>query len=38
MTQTLSQFKIDIAEDTISNTYEKILEGLTLRLREFSAI
>ena len=34
-TQTLSQFKIDIAEDTISNTYEKILEGLTLRLESF---
>ena len=33
--QTLSQFKIDIAEDTISNTYEKILEGLTLRLESF---
>ena len=33
--QTLSEFKIDIAEDTISNTYEKILEGLTLRLESF---
>ena len=34
-TETLSQFKIDIAEDTISSTYEKILEGLTLRLESF---
>ena len=33
--ETLSQFKIDIAEDAISNTYEKILEGLTLRLESF---
>ena len=33
--QTLSEFKIDIAEDTISNTYEKVLEGLTLRLESF---
>ena len=33
--QTLSQFKTDIAEDTISNNYEKILEGLTLRLESF---
>ena len=33
--QTLSEFKIDIAEDTISNTYEKILEGLTLRFESF---
>ena len=34
-TQTLSEFKIDISEDTISSTYEKILEGLTLRLESF---
>ena len=34
-TQTLSEFKIDIVEDKISNTYEKILEGLTLRLESF---
>ena len=34
-TETLSEFKIDIAEDTISNNYEKILEGLTLRLESF---
>ena len=33
--QTLSEFKIDIAEDKVSNTYEKILEGLTLRLESF---
>jgi hypothetical protein len=33
--QVLSEFKIDMAEDTISNTYEKILEGLTLRLESF---
>ena len=33
--QTLSEFKIDIAEDKISNTYEKTLEGLTLRLESF---
>lgn len=33
--KTLSEFKIDIADDTISNTYEKILEGLTLRLESF---
>jgi hypothetical protein len=33
--QTLSEFKVDIAEDTISNIYEKILEGLTLRLESF---
>tara|TARA_B110001452_G_C15007710_1_gene352317 strand:- start:29 stop:637 length:609 start_codon:yes stop_codon:yes gene_type:complete len=33
--QVLSEFRIDIAEDTISNTYEKILEGLTLRLESF---
>ena len=33
--QTLSEFKVDISEDTISNTYEKILEGLTLRLESF---
>ena len=31
----LSEFKTDIAEDTISNNYEKILEGLTLRLESF---
>ena len=34
-TKTLYQFKIDIAEDTVSNNYEKILEGLTLRLESF---
>ena len=34
-TQTLTQFKIDINEDTVSNTYEKILEGLTLRFESF---
>ena len=33
--ETLSQFKIDIAEDTISSPYEKILEGLTLRFESF---
>ena len=33
--QTLSEFKIDIAEDKVSNTYEKTLEGLTLRLESF---
>ena len=33
--QTLSELKIDIVEDEISNTYEKILEGLTLRLESF---
>ena len=33
--QTLSEFKMDIAEDTISSTYEKTLEGLTLRLESF---
>ena len=33
--QTLSEFKIDIAEDKISNTYEKTLEGLTLRFESF---
>ena len=33
--QILSQFKVDISEDTISNTYEKILEALTLRLESF---
>ena len=34
-TQTLNEFKIDINEDTVSNTYEKILEGLTLRFESF---
>jgi hypothetical protein len=34
-TKTLYQFKIDIAEDKVSNHYEKILEGLTLRLESF---
>ena len=34
-TQTLYEFKIDINEDTVSNTYEKILEGLTLRFESF---
>ena len=34
-TQTLTQFKIDINEDTVSNTYEKILEGLTFRFESF---
>ena len=34
-TQTLNEFKIDIKEDTVSNTYEKILEGLTLRFESF---
>ena len=33
--QTLNEFKIDINEDTVSNTYEKILEGLTLRFESF---
>ena len=34
-TQTLNEFKIDINEDTVSNNYEKILEGLTLRFESF---
>ena len=33
--ETLEEFKIDISEDTISSTYDKILEGLTLRFEKF---
>jgi hypothetical protein len=33
--ETLEEFKTDISEDTISSTYEKILEGLTLRFEKF---
>ena len=33
--ETLEEFKTDISEDTISSTYDKILEGLTLRFEKF---
>ena len=29
------EFKTEISEDTISSTYDKILEGLTLRFEKF---
>ena len=32
--EALKEFKTDIYEDTISTTYEKILEGLTLRFEK----
>ena len=32
--ETLEEFKTDISEDTISSTYDKILEGLTLRFEK----
>ncbi len=31
----LAEFKVDIAEDTISGNYEKILEGIILRLESY---
>ena len=33
--ETLREFKTDISDDTISSTYDKILEGLTLRFEKF---
>ena len=33
--ETLEELKKDIANDTISSTYDKILEGLTLRFEKF---
>ena len=33
--EALEEFKFDISEDTISSTYDKILEGLTLRFEKF---
>ena len=33
--ETLEEFKTDISGDTISSTYDKILEGLTLRFEKF---
>ena len=33
--ETLEELKKDIADDTISSTYDKILEGLTLRFENF---
>ena len=33
--EVLAELKADIAEDTISSTYDKILEGLTLRFEKF---
>ncbi len=31
----LTELKVDIADDTISSTYDKILEGLTLRFEKY---
>ena len=33
--EVLSELKEDIADDTISNTYDKILEGLSLRFEKY---
>ena len=33
--EVLSELKADIAEDTISSTYDKILEGLSLRFEKY---
>ncbi len=33
--EALEEFKTDIFEDSISNTYDKILEGITLRFEKF---
>ena len=33
--ETLEELKKDIADDTISSTYDKILEGLTLRFEKY---
>ena len=33
--EVLSEFKVDIANDTISSTYDKILEGLSLRFEKY---
>ena len=33
--ETLREFKTDISDDTISSTYDKILEGLTLTFEKF---
>ena len=32
---TLTELKVDIADDTISSTYDKILEGLSLRFEKY---
>ena len=34
--EVLAELKADIAEDTISSTYDKILEGLSLRFEKYS--
>ena len=31
----LTELKVDIADDTVSSTYDKILEGLTLRFEKY---
>ena len=31
----LTELKVDIADDTVSNTYDKILEGLSLRFEKY---
>ena len=31
----LNELKVDIADDTISSTYDKILEGLSLRFEKY---
>ena len=33
--ETLEELKTDLSDDTISSTYDKILEGLTLRFEKF---